>query len=66
MKQVESILKSFNKVVAKLEKVCTQNKYQADKNLLDIKTLQEHNASLLDEAEYAEKVQEKIKQLLGN
>lgn len=66
MKQVESILKSFNKVVEQLEKVCTQNKYQADKNLSDIEKLQKNNASLLDEAEYAEKVQEKIKQLLGN
>ena len=64
MKQVNGILNKFNKAISQLGRVSTANRGQAERNDADILKLQENNVELLEEADYAAAVQEKLKDLL--
>ena len=66
MSRVDTILAVFTKTIAQLEKVARNNRTEAGFKMTSADTLELQTESLLAEAQKADKIVERLKDLLGD
>ena len=66
MSRVDVILAVFTKTIAQLEKVARNNRTEAGFKMASADTLELQTESLLAEAQKADKIVERLKDLLGD